>query len=245
MTAALGPSWLDSSNLIESFGGFALFGLALVIFAECGVLLGFFLPGDSLLFTAGLLISTGVLHQPLWLTCLVLTAAAIAGNLTGYWIGHLAGPTVFSRPDSRLFRHEHVERTSAFFDKYGAPAIVLARFVPVVRTFITVMAGVARMRFRQYALYSALGGLLWATGVTVLGYFLGNIDFIREHIDLILVVIEFIIVGIVVVTAVIPFGLEALRRRRNPGWRDTATTHAPVAAPEQPTAVPDVSTKDL
>lgn len=229
VTTALGPSWLDSTNLIESFGGFALAGIALVIFAECGLLLGFFLPGDSLLFTAGLLISTGVLHQQLWFTCLVLTLASIAGNVTGYWIGHVAGPAIFSRPDARLFKVEHVDRTRAFFDKYGAPAIVLARFVPVVRTFITVMAGVAKMRFRDYLAYSTLGGLIWASGVTIIGHALGGIDWVRVHIDSILSGIEVLLLGIVVVSVGVPLMIEFRRRRRAGRAAESGETDRPTA----------------
>ncbi|MDQ3105600.1 MAG: VTT domain-containing protein, partial [Actinomycetota bacterium] len=163
VTTALGPSWLDPSELIGTFG---LVGILVIVFAECGLLLGFFLPGDSLLFTAGLLVTTGALDQPLWLVCLLIVLAAIAGNLTGYAIGRKAGPAIFERPDSRWFKAEHVDRTYAFFDRYGNRAIVLGRFVPIVRTFITVMAGVGKMDFRRYALYSTVGGILWGGGVT-------------------------------------------------------------------------------
>jgi membrane-associated protein len=201
---ALGPGWLDPQNL-EQFGTAAFWIALAIIFAECGLLLGFFLPGDSLLFMVGLFIASGVIGVPIGLACLLLTAAAIAGNLTGYWIGHRAGPALFTKPDSRLFRQEHVQKTHAFFEKYGARAIVLARFVPIVRTFITAMAGVGRMDRRTYAIYSSLGGLLWATGVTLLGYFLGTIPVVRDNIELMLIGI----VGL----SVIPIVVEALRHR--------------------------------
>ncbi len=126
---------------LESLGPWALLGILLIVFAECGLLIGFFLPGDSLLFVAGLLVATGFIDTNIALVCLLITIAAVAGNIVGYWIGRKAGPTIFSRPDSRLFRQEYVDRTQHFFDHYGARAIVLARFVPIVRTFITVMAG--------------------------------------------------------------------------------------------------------
>lgn len=180
-----------------------------IIFAECGLLVGFFLPGDSLLFTAGLLIAgEGALtfDQPLWLVCLLASIAAVAGNQVGYAIGRRAGPAVFNRPDSRFFKHEYVERTNAFFEKYGGRAIVLARFVPIVRTFITVAAGAGRMDYRKYTTYTVIGGVLWATGVTVIGYFLGQVDIIRDNIELILV-------GVVLLS-VIPIAIE-LRRRRS------------------------------
>jgi membrane-associated protein len=212
---ALLPSWLDATNIIESLGGFALAGSALIIFAECGLLIGFFFPGDSLLFAVGLLISTGTMDTPLWLACVVLTIAALAGNLCGYWIGRKAGPAVFRRPDSRLFRQEHVDRTHAFFEKYGARAIVLARFVPIVRTFITVMAGVGRMDFRAYATYSTIGGVIWGTGVTIAGYYLGKIDFIAENVEALAVLI--------VLISVIPIVAEIARGRRAASQADDTT----------------------
>jgi membrane-associated protein len=177
-------SWLDAQHLIETFG---LLGIIVIIFAECGLLIGFFLPGDTLLFTAGVLVQRGTFHQPLWLIIVLEFAAAVLGNAVGYEIGRRGGPAVFTRPDSKLFKPEYVERTNHFFERYGKPAIVLARFVPVVRTFITVMAGAGRMNFRIFMIYTVLGGALWAASVTMLGYFLGNIDFIANHIEVLLI----------------------------------------------------------
>ncbi len=209
-TVALGPDWLDPLQIIESLGPYALLGILLIIFAECGLLVGFFFPGDSLLFTAGLLVATGTLDTPLWLLCVLLVVAAVGGNLVGYWIGRVAGPPIFQRPDSRLFKQEYVDKTFAFFDRYGARAIVLARFVPVIRTFITVLAGVGKMDFRRYLIYSSIGGVLWGAGVTLLGYFLGRIEFVRANIELMLIVI--------VVISFIPIVIELLRARS--GKRD-------------------------
>src|SRR3954447_20505305 len=132
--------FLDPTHLINTFG---LVGMMAMLFAECGLLVGFFLPGDSLLFTAGLLVAGGLV-APLWVVLLLLPVAAVAGNLAGWWIGRKAGPAVFDRPDSRLFKRRHVEQPREFFDRNGGRAVVLARFVPVVRTFTTVMAGAAR-----------------------------------------------------------------------------------------------------
>lgn len=204
-TIALGPDWLDPQQLIDTFG---LVGILAIVFAECGLLIGFFLPGDSLLFTAGLLVAgegTLTLDYPLWLVCALISIAAVAGNQVGYAIGYRAGPAIFSRPDSRLFKQEYVDKTHAFFDRYGAPAIVLARFVPIVRTFITVAAGAVRMSYRKYTIYTVIGGVLWGTGVTVLGYFLGQIAFVRDNIEAILIAI--------VLLSVIPIAVELLRRR--------------------------------
>ena len=208
MTTALGPDFLDPEKLISTFG---FIGVLAIVFAECGLLIGFFLPGDSLLFTAGLLVAGGILDVPLWLVCVAVTIAAIAGNLCGYWIGHRVGPALFSRPNSRVFKEEYVAKTREFFDRYGARAIVLARFVPIVRTFITAMAGVSRMDFRVYATYSGIGGVLWGTGVTVLGYFLGQIQFVKNN-------IEFILIAIVLLS-VVPVAIGLWHKRRAAAMR--------------------------
>ncbi len=186
-------------------GPYVLVGLCLIIFAECGLLVGFFMPGDSLLFTAGLFVANGLIGTPIWLVCLLLTGSAVLGNVVGYYLGYRAGPALFNRPDSRLFKREYVDKTHAFFDKYGARAIVLGRFVPIVRTFITAVAGVGRMDRRKYFTYSILGGVGWATGVTLLGFWLGGITFVRNHVELILI-------GIVALSLV-PILIEALRAR--------------------------------
>jgi membrane-associated protein len=201
----LGIKWLDPQYLLDQFGDYALWGAAAVVFAECGLLIGFFLPGDSLLFTVGLLVSQDKIGYPLWLCCLVLFVAAILGNACGYAIGAKAGPKIFQRDDSRIFRRKYVDKTAEFFDKYGNRAIVLARFVPVVRTFITVMAGVGDMGFRRFMIYSTVGGLLWASGVTVLGYYLGQISFVRNNIEAMLLAI--------VLVSVVPIAVELLRAR--------------------------------
>jgi len=186
LDAIVAVSLLDPNALLKSVG---LLGLLGIIFAECGLLVGFFLPGDTLLFTAGVLIANDrpVLPSSILLVCLLVSLAAIAGNLVGYWIGRTAGPTVFRRPGSRLFRREYVDRTAEFFARYGPASIVLARFVPVVRTVITVMAGVGRMQWSRYVLFTVIGGALWGTGVTLLGYWLGQVQFLANHIELILV----------------------------------------------------------
>jgi membrane-associated protein len=195
---------LDPHSWIDRFGSFALWGVALIIFIECWLFP--FLPGDSLLFVVGLLISQ---HEqvtvPIWLACLVLSAAAVLSNIVGYLVGAKLGPAIFNRPDSRLFKQEYIDKTYAFFDKYGSRAIVLARFVPIVRTFITLAAGVGKMPMRRFVAYSAIGGVGWATGVTLLGYWLGQVEFLGNHIDLVLV-------GVVAVS-LIPILIEVLRAR--------------------------------
>jgi membrane-associated protein len=201
---ALGPSFLAPQTLISTFG---LIGILVLVFAESGLLIGFFLPGDSLLFTTGLLIANGqYLHQPLWLVCLLVSVAALLGDQFGYFFGHRFGPALFRRPDSRLFKQENLAKGSAFFEKYGARSIILARFVPIVRTFTPIVAGASRMHYRTFLINNVIGGVLWGCGVTILGYFLGQIAFVKDN-------IEFILVGIVVVS-VIPVGIELLRSRR-------------------------------
>lgn len=200
------PSWLDPDKILMSMGAFAVIGACLIIFAECGLLIGFFLPGDTLLFTAGMFIARGSIATPLWLMCVLFSVCAFVGNVSGYWIGARVGPALFNKPDSRLFKREHVDRTHAFFEKYGARAIILARFVPIVRTFITAIAGVGRMDARKFFVYSAVGGVLWASGVTVLGFYLGKFAFVHDHIELMLVLI--------VLISIIPIIIEFLRARR-------------------------------
>ncbi len=204
---ALGPEWLKPDTILEWLGPWALVGLAVIVFAECGLLLGFFLPGDSLLFTAGLFVADGAIAAPLWVVCALLVGAAVLGNVCGYWIGRSAGPAVFDRPRSRFFKPQHVTKTQEFFDRYGNRAIVLGRFVPIVRTFITAMAGVGRMDVRRYFTYSVIGGVVWAAGVTVLGYWLGQFAVVKANIELILIAI--------VVASVLPMVVEVVRARRH------------------------------
>jgi membrane-associated protein len=212
---ALLPNAIDPDHLLSTFG---LIGLFIIVFAECGLLVGFFLPGDTLLFSAGLLIATGTLHWALWEPLVLVSIAAIAGNLVGYWIGYQAGPAVFNKPNSRIFRQEYVDRSHDFFEKYGARTIVLARFVPIVRTFATVMAGASRMRFAVYAAYSVVGGVLWGCGVVALGYYLGHIPFVRNTLE---PLIEPIIVAVVLLSLV-PAAVELIRSRRRRGGMSAA-----------------------
>lgn len=189
-------------HLIETVGTIGLFA---IVFAESGLLIGFFLPGDSLLFTAGLLASQGKLNFPLILVgCFV---AAVAGDQVGYAFGNRVGPALFRRPDSRLFKHEHLEKAQAYFDKHGSKTIVLARFVPIVRTFAPILAGVGTMEYRTFVRFNLIGGFVWAVGVTSVGYVLG--DTIPD-IDKYLLPI----IGVIILLSLIPVFLE-LRRARS------------------------------
>lgn len=190
-------------QLSDSLGSYLLIGLCLIVFAECGLLIGFFLPGDILLFPAGVFCAKGTISTPFWAVCVALVVSAFVGNVVGYWIGRKAGPALFNKPNSKLFKREHVDKTNEFFARYGARAIVIGRFVPVVRTFITTMAGAGRMNATKYFTYSAVGGVLWAAGVPALGYYLGKVKFVNDHFEL-------VIVGIALLS-VIPIYLEMVR----------------------------------
>ena len=196
--------FLDPSTLLLTVG---VLGMALVLFAETGLLIGFFLPGDSLLFTAGLFAARTNPFAPLWLLLVVTPIAAIVGDQVGYLIGARLGPRVFTGRQSRFFRQSHVDRSQAFFDRYGARTIVLARFVPVVRTFAPVLAGISRMHYRTFVAYNVVGGVLWSCGVLVLGYLLGGVSFVRNNLELILLLI--------VVVSLLPVVVELLRARRS------------------------------
>ena len=199
---AIGPEWLST----ESIAAAGLLALLAVVFVESGLLVGFFLPGDSLLFTVGVLVASGTLGIPLWLLLVSVPLAAIAGDQVGYYLGRTAGPKIFNRPDSRLFQQEHVDKAYGYFERYGARTIVLARFVPVVRTFVPVEAEVSRMADRTFVTYNILGGVLWGAGVTLLGVFLGGIPFVAEN-------VEPIILGIVALS-LLPIVVELVRARR-------------------------------
>jgi membrane-associated protein len=203
---SLGPDWLNPETMLTNLGDIAFWVVLGIIFAECGLLIGFFLPGDSLLFVLGLFIAAGSISINIWLACGLLFIAAVAGNVTGYWIGYHAGPPLFNRPDSKLFKKEYVEHTNRFFARYGARAIIMARFVPVVRTFITATAGVGRMDFKKFFFFSAIGGFIWAVGVTLAGYFLGNIEFVKNNLELILILVVFV--------SVVPIVFEYVKHRR-------------------------------
>ena len=177
------PSWMDPEYLIRFFGPYALWGVAFIIFAECGLFA--ILPGDSLLFTVGLFVALGVIdHSHARFVCTGADHRRGAGNVCGYWIGRLIGPPLFKPRTGlmgKIFNPKYVTKTHDFFEKYGNRALILARFVPIVRTFVTLVAGVGRMDFRKFITYTAIGGVLWACGVTTLGYYLGNVPLHPEQ----------------------------------------------------------------
>jgi membrane-associated protein len=199
------PAFLDPQLLITTAG---LLGIFAIVFAESGLFFGFFLPGDSLLFTAGLFASQGYFG----ITALVIGAivAAIAGDSVGYAFGRRVGPAIFSREDSIFFHKKHVERASAFYAKYGVKTIVLARFVPVVRTFAPIVAGIGQMRYRTFIAYNVVGGVLWAGSMTLLGFFVGSLVPNAEK------YLHYIIAGIIILSFV-PVIVEWIKARKGRG----------------------------
>ena len=202
----LGPDWLNADKLLQNLGPSAFWVSLLVIFVECGLFI-FFMPGDSLLFTIGLVIQNPRpldLNVNIVVASALLTAAAFLGNVVGYEIGRAVGTPLYSRT-GRLLKREHFDKAHLFFEKHGNKAIVLARFVPVVRTFITAVAGVSKMDRRKFFTFSFIGAFLWATGVTLLGYFLGEVDVVRNNIEIMLILI--------VVLSLVPVLVEYVRHR--------------------------------
>ena len=204
---ALGPDFLDPQHLIDSFGTWVLLGIMAIVFIEVGLLFPI-LPGDSLLFTAGALVAQDNLQIDItiWQLVVILILTAYAGTQTGYLIGRKLGPKVFSKPDSRFFKQKYIDETYAYFDKYGGRTLIVAQFIPFVRTYASVAAGVGKMPYRHFALFNAIGVILWAGGVTMLGYLLGNIEFISKNIEVLLVLVVFI--------SVVPVLIEVWRKRR-------------------------------
>ena len=222
---ALGPSWLEPEHLIKTFG---MIGILAIVFIESGLLVGFFLPGDSLLFTAGLLSAQGILPD-IWILLVTIPIAAIAGDQVGYAIGRKFGPPLFNRPDSRFFRREYVDKSAEFFEKHGPKTVVIARFVPVMRTFVPVMAGTSKMHYRTFVTYNVIGGMLWGFGVPALGYFLGQIEFVKNNIEPILLLIIFL--------SVIPVFIELFKAKRARSDKPIEPFTAPVIEETDPVEV--------
>ncbi len=221
---------LDPKEILNSLSPYGEIGLILIIFAETGLLIGFFLPGDSLLFTAGLLANEGNLNLAVVLVgCF---AAAVIGDQVGFTIGQKAGPRIFNRPDSRFFKQEYVQRTEQFFERHGPKTIVIARFVPVVRTFAPVLAGVGSMSRRTFLTYNLIGAFLWVFGVTLAGYFLA--DAIGSDIDTYLLPI----IAVIIVASLIPPFIEWRKAKRHPA-HPVSTAEAEAEAAELHAIVED------
>ncbi len=200
------PDWLNPQVFLANpaFAPWVVLLVCGIIFAETGLLIGFFLPGDSMLFTAGLLVATGTIQVNIWVLTALIIVAAIVGNQVGYLIGSKAGPAIFNRPNSKLFKRENVDSAHAFFEKHGGKALILARFVPIIRTFVPVIVGVAQMSKRKFFTYNVIGALLWGGGVTLLGYLLGDkVPWVKDNLDIIFIAI--------VLVSVIPIAIEVIR----------------------------------
>lgn len=197
---------IDVASLIDTYGPVFILIVCGLLFAETGLLFGFFLPGDTILFPTGLALATGGINFPLWAALLLFAGSAWLGDQTGYWLGRKVGPAIFKRPDSKFFKHENVDRAHAFFERYGAKAIILAHFVPVMRTFIPIAAGVGEMSYNRYLRYNAVGVLLWSNGVTLLGAGLGQFAIFRDHVEIVTIVF--------LVLSTIPLITEYVKARR-------------------------------
>jgi membrane-associated protein len=196
----------DLQGILRDLGPLAMVIVCLIIIAETGLLVGFFLPGDSLLFTVGLMIGTGYIDVPIWLACILISASAIVGDQLGYFIGRKAGPAVFKRPNSRFFSQKNADRAQQFFDKHGAKAVIFAHYVPILRTFVPVAAGVGKMQYSYYLRNNLIGAISWGIIVPLIGFFLGQIPFVRENVILVTVTL--------VAISMIPVVLEVIKARR-------------------------------
>lgn len=196
-------------TLLDKLGAFVYVGLFFIIFAETGLAIGFFLPGDSLLVVAGLFAAAGKLN--LWIMMISLFIAAVVGDAVGYYSGKRVGPAVFSRPKSRLFNPKHLRKAHEFYEKHGGKTIIIARFVPIVRTFAPIVAGAADMRYKDFLVFNIFGGLLWVMSMLLAGYFLGGLVErafgikLEDHIDKVVIVVVFL--------SILPIIIEFLKAR--------------------------------
>lgn len=199
---------MDPQYLLATFGTAFFWVSVAIVFVECGLFFPI-LPGDSLLFAIGLFIHQGHIGVPLWLACVILSVAALAGNIVGYEIGRAIGPTLYAR-DGRILKRKYFDETIKFFDKYGNKALVIGRFVPIVRTFVTVVAGVGGMSRKRFFTWSAVGAVLWASGITIIGYYLGQIPIVHDNLEVAII----LIVGVSVLPMFIEFFLARRRARQ-------------------------------
>ncbi len=203
-------------DLVDIIINLGLIAILIVIFAESGLLIGFFLPGDSLLFTAGALFAAGILPGNLpisiHLFIVLLFVAAVLGDTVGYWFGRKAGPSIFKKPDAKIFKQSHVQHAQGFYEKHGGKTIIMARFVPIVRTFAPIVAGVGKMEYRKFLTFNIFGGFLWTFGITYLGYFAGK-AIIAAGVDIDSVILP--IVALIVFVSILPPAIEILKDKKN------------------------------
>ena len=203
-------------DLVDLIIGFGIFAILLVIFAESGLLIGFFLPGDSLLFTAGALFAAGILPGnipiSIHLFVLLLFIAAVLGDTVGYWFGRKAGPSIFKKADAKIFKQSHITHAQDFYEKHGGKTIIMARFVPIVRTFAPIVAGVGKMEYKKFLTFNLIGGFLWTFGITYLGYFAGK-AIIAAGVEIDSVILP--LVALIVFISILPPAIEALKSKKN------------------------------
>lgn len=203
-------------DLVDLIIGFGIFAVLIVIFAESGLLIGFFLPGDSLLFTAGALYATGILpgNVPvnIHLFIFLLFIAAVLGDTVGYWFGRKAGPRIFKKPDAKIFKQAHIQNAQDFYEKHGGKTIIMARFVPIIRTFAPIVAGVGKMHYPRFLAFNMVGGFLWTYGLTYLGFFAGTL-IIAAGIDIDTVILP--IIALIVFISVLPPAIHILKEKKN------------------------------
>jgi membrane-associated protein len=194
-----------------------------IIFAESGLFFGFFLPGDSLLVTAGAIAALPTSPFNIWVLVALLFIAAVLGDNVGYWFGKTTGPMIFNRKDSRFFKQKYLVQASEFYDRHGGKAIVLARFVPFVRTFAPIVAGAVGMDYKRFFGFNVIGGFLWAVGITLIGYFFGNIPFVKNNLEIAIVVI--------IILSILPIVFHQIAERRKGHTEAAATVEAPIEVP--------------
>ena len=199
-------------DLIEFIKWASIIGVALVVFAESGLLIGFFLPGDSLLFTTGFLISAGFLNVNIHLAVLIVFIAAVVGDSVGYTFGRKLGPRLFRKKDARFFKADYIKQAQAFYEKHGGKTIIIARFIPIVRTFAPIVAGASDMNYRRFLTFNVIGALLWAAGVTYAGYLLGGVF---EHFGIEIDTVLLPIIAVIILVSVLPPAIHILKVKKN------------------------------
>lgn len=199
-------------DLVDLIVAVSILGVAFIVFAESGLLVGFFLPGDSLLFTLGFLIHSGVVEVDIHLAVLIVFIAAILGDSVGYLFGKKVGPRIFSKKDARLFRQEYIIRAQTFYEKHGGKTIIIARFIPIIRTFAPIVAGVGNMNYRRFFMFNVIGALLWAAGLTYAGYLFGvwfeNMGWEIDHILL-------PVIAVIILISVLPPAIHIFKDKKN------------------------------
>jgi len=204
------------ANIIAFFGPWTYVILFAIIFAETGLVVTPFLPGDSLLFAVGTLAGSGFLH--IWTVYFIMMIAAILGDSVNYWIGNRIGPRVFSKENSRLFNKAYLEKTREFYEKHGGKTIIIARFLPIIRTFAPFVAGIGKMCYNAFLFYNVIGAFIWVTSLTFAGYFFGGLPFVKEN-------FEFVVMGIIALS-LLPMVIEYLKHRRGPQMTKKQLEHA-------------------